>query len=145
MFKDKNFEQDILFVYKIITMDLTEILITVITVAGSTGIWQFISTRYKAKMEEQKFDKINSDGMQYRDDLKARVRNMESLLAQSSEEKDQMRQQVLALTAEVHALRVKVEFLEKENERLSEFIGQPLSELKIQMGKPDKEERSNKD
>ena len=69
-------------------------------------------------MEEQKFDKINSDGMQYRDDLKARVRNMESLLAQSSEEKDQMRQQVLALTAEVHALRVKVEFLEKENERL---------------------------
>jgi hypothetical protein len=99
-------------------MDLTEILITVITVAGSTGIWQFISTRYKAKMEEQKFDKVNSDGMQYRDDLKARVRNMESLLAQSSEEKDQMRQQVLALTAEVHALRVKVEFLEKENERL---------------------------
>jgi hypothetical protein len=99
-------------------MDLTEILITVITVAGSTGIWQFISTRYKAKMEKQKFDEINSDGMQYRDDLKARVRNMESLLAQSSEEKDQMRQQVLALTAEVHALRVKVEFLEKENERL---------------------------
>ncbi len=37
------------------------------------------------------------------------------------------------------------EIVEKENERLSEFIGQPLSELKIQMGKPDKEERSNKD
>ena len=56
--------------------------------------------------------------MQYRDDLKHRVRNLEALLSQSSEEKDQMRQQVLALTAEVHALRVKVEFLEKENERL---------------------------
>jgi|TARA_B100000497_G_scaffold61041_1_gene69297 hypothetical protein len=99
-------------------MELTEIIITIITVAGSTGIWQFISQRYKAKMEEQKFDKVNSDGMQYRDDLKARVRNMESLLAKSANEKDDMRQQVLALTAEVHALRVKVEFLEKENERL---------------------------
>lgn len=99
-------------------MELTEIIITIITVAGSTGIWQFISQRYKSKMEEQKFDKVNSDGMQYRDDLKARVRNMESLLAKSANEKDDMRQQVLALTAEVHALRVKVEFLEKENERL---------------------------
>jgi predicted nuclease with TOPRIM domain len=99
-------------------MDFTEILITVITVAGSTGIWQFVSTRYKEKRAQEKFETLNSDGVQYRDDLKHRVRNLEALLSQSSEEKDQMRQQVLALTAEVHALRVKVEFLEKENERL---------------------------
>ena len=56
--------------------------------------------------------------MQYRDDLKNRVRNLESLLATSSEEKELMRQQILDLTAEVHELRVKVEFLTKENERL---------------------------
>jgi len=99
-------------------MDITQIILTLITVAGSTGIWQFISTRYKTQKEKEKFDQVNSDGMQYRDDLKARVRNMESLLAQSSEEKDLMRKQVLNLTAEVHALRVKVDFLEKENERL---------------------------
>ena len=99
-------------------MDFTEILITVITVAGSTGIWQFVSTRYKEKRAQEKFETLNSDGVQYRDDLKHRVRNLEALLSQSSEEKDQMRQQVLALTAEVHALRVQVEFLEKENERL---------------------------
>ncbi len=97
-------------------MDFTEIIITVITVAGSTGIWQFISTRYKENKE--KFDHINSDGVQYRDDLKHRVRNLEELLSKSSQEKDEMREQVLALTAEVHSLRVKVEFLEKENERL---------------------------
>lgn len=99
-------------------MDVNQIILTLITVAGSTGIWQFISTRYKTQKEKEKFDQVNSDGMQYRDDLKARVRNMESLLAQSSEEKDLMRKQVLNLTAEVHALRVKVDFLEKENERL---------------------------
>ena len=99
-------------------MDVNQIILTLITVAGSTGIWQFISTRYKTQKEKEKFDQVNSDGMQYRDDLKARVRNMESLLAQSSEEKDLMRKQVLNLTAEVHSLRVKVDFLEKENERL---------------------------
>lgn len=99
-------------------MDLTQILITVITVAGSTGIWQFIATRYKENKEKEKFDHINSDGVQYRDDLKHRVRNLEELLSKSSQEKDEMREQVLLLTAEVHALRVKVDFLERENERL---------------------------
>ena len=40
------------------------------------------------------------------------------MLASSSDEKDTLRQQVLDLVAEVNTLRVKVEFLEKENERL---------------------------
>jgi hypothetical protein len=99
-------------------MDFTQIIITVITVAGSTGIWQFIATRYKQNKEQEKFDYINSDGVQFRDDLKSRVRNLESLLAQSADEKDELRDKVLQLTAEVHTLRVKVDFLEKENERL---------------------------
>ena len=43
---------------------------------------------------------------------------MESLLAKSSDEKDTLRDQVLALVAEVNTLRVKVEFLELENQRL---------------------------
>jgi predicted nuclease with TOPRIM domain len=56
--------------------------------------------------------------VQYRDDLKDRVRNLEHLLAQSADEKDELREQILTLIAEVNALRVKVEFLTKENERL---------------------------
>ena len=43
---------------------------------------------------------------------------MEALLAKSSEEKDELRDKVLELTSEVSSLKVKVEFLEKENERL---------------------------
>ena len=35
------------------------------------------------------------------------------------------------------------EIVKKENEKLSQFIGQPVSELKIVMGLPDKEEKSN--
>lgn len=104
--------------YKEQAMDYTQILITLITVAGSTTIWKFIETRYKLKVDQEKYEAKNSDGVKYRDDLKNRVRNLEALLAQSSEEKDLLREQILALTAEVHALRVKVEFLEKENEVL---------------------------
>jgi len=35
------------------------------------------------------------------------------------------------------------EIVKKENEKLSKFIGQPVSELKIVMGMPDNEEKSN--
>jgi predicted nuclease with TOPRIM domain len=98
--------------------NITQIVITLATVAGSAGIWKFFEARLRVKSEERKSQLQNNDGVQYRDDLKDRVRNMESLLARSAEEKDELREQVLALTAEVHALRVKVDFLSKENDRL---------------------------
>jgi predicted nuclease with TOPRIM domain len=98
--------------------NLTQIIITVATVAGSAGIWKFFEARLKVKAEERKNDIQNNDGVQYRDDLKDRVRNLEALLAKSADEKDELRDKVLELTGEVQALRVKVEFLEKENERL---------------------------
>jgi FtsZ-binding cell division protein ZapB len=95
-----------------------QILITVIGVLGSGAIWQYLGTRLKLKTFERKEKLQNNDGVQYRDDLKDRVRNLESLLALSSDEKDELRSKVLLLTQEVSALRVKVEFLEKENDRL---------------------------
>jgi hypothetical protein len=98
--------------------DYAQIIITGLTVLGSAGIWQFLQARLKVKSEEKKSQLENSDGVQYRDDLKHRVRNLEAMLANSSDEKDELRNQVLALTEEVSALRIKVEFLEKENERL---------------------------
>lgn len=98
--------------------NITQIIITLATVAGSAGIWKFFEARLKAKSDEKRFEAENNDGVQYRDDLKNRVRNLEALLAASASEKDELRNQVLALTQEVSALRVKVEFLEKENDRL---------------------------
>jgi len=100
--------------------NITQIIITIATVAGSAGIWKFFEARLKVKSEEKKNEMQNNDGVQYRDDLKNRVQNLEALLAQSSEEKDELRNQVLALTQEVSALRVKVEYLEKENDRLKD-------------------------
>lgn len=98
--------------------NVTQIIITLATVAGSAGIWKFFEARLKVKSEEKKSELENSDGVQYRDDLKNRVRNLESMLANSADEKDELRNKVLTLTEEVSALRIKVEYLEKENDRL---------------------------
>jgi|TARA_E500000318_G_scaffold19201_2_gene20023 uncharacterized protein HemX len=96
-----------------------QIAITAIGVLGSASVWKYFESRLKVKAQQRKNQRENSDTTQYRDDLKNRVKNLESLLAQSSDEKEQMRKQILNLTAEVHELRVKVEFLTKENLRLS--------------------------
>ena len=61
--------------------DITQIIITVISVAGTAGIWQFLQARLKVKSDERKSQLENNDGVQYRDDLKNRVRNLEALLA----------------------------------------------------------------
>jgi len=98
--------------------NVTQIIITLATVAGSAGIWKFFEARLKVKSEEKKSQLENSDGVQYRDDLKNRVRNLEAMLANSADEKDELRNKVLTLTEEVSALRIKVEYLEKENDRL---------------------------
>ena len=67
---------------------------------------------------KQKQKKNINDQNMYRDDLRERVKRLEKLLQDSSEEKDLMRAQILSLTKEVSELTVKVEFLEKENDRL---------------------------
>ena len=95
-----------------------QVVITAVAALGSGAAFQFYTNRMKLKAEERKEDIANNDTTLYRDDLKARVRNLEELLAHSANEKDELRSQILDLTAEVHTLRVKVDYLEKENERL---------------------------
>jgi hypothetical protein len=89
----------------------TQIIITIVTIAGSAGIWKFFEARLRVKAEEKKSEINNSDGIQYRDDLKNRVNRLEVLLEESNTK-------VLELTAEVHALRTEVGFLKRENDRL---------------------------
>jgi predicted nuclease with TOPRIM domain len=95
-----------------------QIIITVIGVLSSASIWKYFEERLKINAHNKKLEYQNDDGVQYRDDLKDRVRNLETLLAKSADEKDELRNYVLQLTAEVNTLRVKVEFLEDENHRL---------------------------
>ena len=96
--------------------NLTTLLATIFTVLFSAGAWKFYESRLKLKNRDIQNEK-NEQNM-YRDDLRDRVKRLEKLLTESSLEKDQMRDLILNLTREVSELRVKVTFLEKENERL---------------------------
>jgi hypothetical protein len=102
-------------------MDFAQIAITIVTVLGSGAAFQFYTNRMKLNADAKKDELANSDTHLYRDDLKNRVRNLEELLARSADEKDEMRQRILDLTAEVHSLRVKVDFLERENQALKMY------------------------
>lgn len=90
-------------------MEMTQlytVLITLITVLGSAGAWRYWDNRAKTKEKTENFMK---------DDCRERIRKMEILLERSSAEKEEMRKEILALTSEVSELRVKVEYLEREN------------------------------
>jgi hypothetical protein len=91
------------------SMDMNSIwtvLITAITVLGSTSAWKFYERRIELKKDEENFIK---------QDCRDRIIKLEALLKESSQEKEKMRETILLLTEKVAALSVKVEFLQKEN------------------------------
>lgn len=96
--------------------NFTTIVITLITVLGSTAAWDYYKKRLEVKKKAESEDKEEKN--LYRDDLKERVSKLEQLLTDSAAEKDTLRDKVIALTAEVAALSTKVEYLEKEVARL---------------------------
>ena len=99
---------------------MNEIWIALIGIGGSAGIWQFLQYRHKAKIDQERYKKETSTDTLYRDDLKNRVCKLEDLLAESSKEKDEMRSRIEQLIAEVNSLRVEVEYLKRENDRLKD-------------------------
>lgn len=90
--------------------NIYSVLITAITVLGGTTAFRFYEKRAMRKERDDEF---------IRHDCKDRIAKLEALLAQSSKEKDEMRNMILDLTKQVSALSVKVEFLTSENQRLT--------------------------
>ena len=93
--------------------NLYSVLITAITVLGGTGAWRYYEKRALNKERDDEF---------IRHDCKDRITKLETLLQESSKEKDELRSMVLALTKEVAALSVKVEYLTKENDKLEKAL-----------------------
>lgn len=92
------------------TMDnLYTVIISIVTVLGSAGAFRYYEKRQMHKERDEDF---------IRHDCKDRIAKLEALLETSSKEKDELRNMVLALTKEVAALSVKVEYLTRENEEL---------------------------
>lgn len=95
------------------TQPLWSVIITVITVLGSASAWRYYEKRAMRKERDEEF---------IRHDCRDRIAKLEALLEESSKEKDEMREVILALTEKVSALTVKVEFLQKENSELLQEI-----------------------
>jgi peptidoglycan hydrolase CwlO-like protein len=95
------------------------VLITAITVLGSTRAWRYYERKALLKEKAENFMK---------DNCAERISKLEALLEKASKEKDEMRNTILNLTAQVAELRVKVQYLEDENEYLNAFVEKKKSE-----------------
>jgi len=93
--------------------NIYSVLITAITVLGGTTAFRFYEKRAIRRERDDEF---------IRHDCKDRITKLETLLQESSKEKDELRSMVLALTKEVAALSVKVEYLTKENDKLEKAL-----------------------
>ena len=91
------------------TNSISTVLITAITVVGSARAWSYYEKRALLKERSENYMK---------DDCRDRISKLEQLLEKSSSEKDEMRSTILNLSSQVAELRVKVEYLETENDEL---------------------------
>lgn len=92
------------------------VIITVVGVLGSAGAWQFYQSRLKLKYQAERADK--TDMNLYRDDLRERVAVLESKLEEERDEKDKRQEEITKLQTTLAEYKVRLEFLEKENDRL---------------------------
>jgi|TARA_R110001592_G_C12765701_1_gene713367 predicted nuclease with TOPRIM domain len=88
---------------------ITTIIITTLTVAGGAGAWKFYEFLIRNKREKEK-EELSEQNM-YRDDLRTRVERLEN-------DKDECTMSLRELSTELAAIKVKLEFLERENDRL---------------------------
>jgi len=88
---------------------LTTIIITTLTVAGGAGAWKFYEFLIRNRREKEKETMVEQN--MYRDDLRNRVEKLES-------DKESCQNQLKDITAELAAIKVKLDFIERENDRL---------------------------
>lgn len=83
---------------------MEEILIAAITVLGSAGVWRYFENRAKERTSSQEWIKM---------DCQRRIEKLEKLLQESSEEKEQLRKEILKLSKLVAELQTRIEVLDK--------------------------------
>ena len=89
--------------------NLTTVIITAISVIFGAGGWKFYEFLIRSKRDKEKDEK--SEQTIYRDDLISRVERLEK-------DKDGCVDSLMEVKTEAAALRVKVEFLERELDRI---------------------------
>lgn len=85
------------------------VLISIVTTLGGASAWRFYEKRALKKEKDDEF---------IRNDCKDRITKLEALLTEASNEKSELRNMIVLLTAQVAELKVRVEFLSTENAKL---------------------------
>lgn len=96
--------------------NLTTVLATLLTVTTSAAAWQYWTARAKFKQQTTLHDRNDSNTM--RDELRERVAILEERLESNQREKESMAQRLGEVAALLAEYRVRIEYLEHENERL---------------------------
>lgn len=103
--------------------NLITVLLAIIGTLGSAAAWRFYEKNQenKFKLKKEEITVEHKDENLFISDLRTRIVRMEKLLEEASEEKDDMRKEIIRLTSETAALKAEVEYLKKENQLLKEI------------------------
>jgi len=99
-------------------MDHVTIISSLTSAIFGGALWGYLGKRLKSEEKIKKLD-YQTEAI-LRDNLIERVGKLESLLTESSEEKNAMRIQISELTIQVAELKVEIKFLREENQKLRE-------------------------
>jgi hypothetical protein len=82
--------------------NIYSVIITALTVLTGTGAWRYYEKRAAKKDADDRF---------IRQDCQSRITKLEILLEKSSDEKNEMRELIVSLTAQVARLETEVKYL----------------------------------
>lgn len=98
------------------SQNFISVVITAITVLGSTAAWNFYEKRLKLQSQSDQ-EEMKQQHL-FRDDLRERVAVLESKLETSYKEREELQTELRKLSEATAAMRVEIDFLRKENEAL---------------------------
>ena len=78
------------------------VIITAITTLGGASAWRYFEKRATHKEDDERYIRM---------DCQTRITKLEILLEKASEEKDELRAQILNLTSEVAKLQTEIKYL----------------------------------
>lgn len=107
--------------------DILTLLIAVVGTLGGASAWQFYQKRLEIKAVEA--EKEHKQKYIYRDDLRERVAVLETKLEESRAARDDLLENLRVLSEETAALRVEVQFLREERDKLQKTIDKLTDQL----------------
>jgi len=95
---------------------VTQTIATIAAALGGAGAWRYYQTNLKLK-DKRRMQADREQNM-FRDDLRERVAILEQKLDEAQAEKEKTAKELSLVLSQLAEYRVRIEFLERENERL---------------------------